>query len=33
MFAEEDDAKMLEMISNFGKADKGNAAQIARKKI
>jgi len=33
MFADEDDAKMLEMISNFGKADKGNAAQIARKKI
>lgn len=33
MFAEEDDAQMLEMISNFGKADKGSAAQIARKKI
>lgn len=33
MFAEEDDAQMLEMISNFGKADKGSAAQLARKKI
>lgn len=33
MFAEEDDAQMLEMISNFGKVDKGSSAQIARKKI
>lgn len=33
MFAEEDDVQMLEMISNFGKADKGSMSQIAKKKI
>ena len=32
MFGEDDEA-LLEMISNFGKIDKGSAAQIARKKI
>lgn len=32
MFGSDDEA-LLEMISNFGKADKGSAAQIARKKI
>lgn len=30
---EEDDASLLEMISSFGKADKGSAFQIAKKKI
>ena len=29
----EDDEELLQMISNFGKADKGSAAQLARKKI
>lgn len=29
---DEDDANLLEMISQFGKQDKGSAAQIARKK-
>ena len=33
MFANEDDAQMLEMISNFGKEDKGKNSQIAKKKI
>lgn len=30
---EDDDASLLEMISSFGKQDKGSAAQIAKKKI
>lgn len=30
---EVDDASLLEMISSFGKKDKGSAAQIAKKKI
>lgn len=29
----QDDESLLQMISSFGKADKGSAAQIARKKI
>lgn len=32
MFGQDDEA-LLEMISNFGKIDKGSAAQIARKKL
>lgn len=32
MFGQDDEA-LLEMISNFGKIDKGTAAQIARKKL
>lgn len=32
-FGSEDDESLLQMISSFGKADKGSAAQIARKKI
>lgn len=30
---EEDDAGLLEMISSFGKKDKGSASQIAKRKI
>lgn len=30
---EEDDASLLEMISSFGKQDKGSPGQIAKKKI
>lgn len=30
---EDDDASLLEMISSFGKQDKGSASQIAKKKI
>lgn len=30
---EDDDASLLEMISSFGKQDKGSAGQIAKKKL
>jgi len=32
-FGDEDDESLLEMISSFGKADKGTPSQIAKKKI